>query len=77
MPVSADKVYRTAVDMAQKRGVQIVKREDDKRYLEVTDGVQTGSLRAEAIGADKTEITVYGLLSVLQLKFLDPATNNL
>ncbi len=58
MPVPADKVYHTAVEMAQEKGVQIVKREDNKRYLEVTDGVQTGSLKAEAVGADKTEITV-------------------
>ncbi len=58
MPVPADKVYRTAVDLAKERGLQIVKQEDEKRYLEVTDGVQTASLKAEAPGNDKTEITV-------------------
>ncbi len=58
MPVPADKVYSTAVDLARERGLQIVKQEDEKRYLEVTDGVQTASLKAEAAGNDKTEITV-------------------
>jgi hypothetical protein len=58
MPVPADKVYRTAVEMAQEKGLQIVKREDEKRYLEVTDGVQTGSLKAEVVGTDRTEITI-------------------
>ncbi len=58
MPVPADKVYRTALEMVQEKGVQILQRDDDKRFLEVTDGVQTGSLKAEAVGSDKTEITV-------------------
>jgi hypothetical protein len=58
MPVPADKVYLTVVEMAQGKGLQIVKREDEKRYLEVTDGVQTGSFKAKVVGTDRTEITV-------------------
>ncbi len=58
IPLPAEKVYRTAVDLSKERGLQIVKEEDDKMYLEITDGVQTGSLKAEAAGADKTQITV-------------------
>ncbi len=58
IPLPAEKVYHTAVDLAKERGLQIVKEEDDKMYLEISDGVQTGSLKAEAAGADKTRITV-------------------
>jgi hypothetical protein len=62
MPVPAEKVYSTAVDLAKEKGLQIVKEEDDKMYLEVTDGVQTASLKAEADGSDKTKITVIATL---------------
>jgi hypothetical protein len=58
MPVPAEKVYSTALDMAKEKDLKIVKQEDDKMYLEVTDGVQTASLKAESAGSDKTEITV-------------------
>jgi hypothetical protein len=58
IPRPADKVYSTAVELAKERGLRIVKQEDEKKYLEITDGVQTGSLKAEAAGADKTQITV-------------------
>jgi cation transport regulator ChaB len=58
MPVPAEKVYSTAVEMAKEKDLKIVKEEDDKMYLEVTDGVQTASLKAEAAGSDKTNITV-------------------
>jgi len=58
MPVPPDKVYSTAVSMAEEKGLQIVKREDEKRYLEVTDGVQTASLKAVPMENGDTEITV-------------------
>ncbi len=58
MPVPPDKVYSTAVSMAQEKGLQIVKKEDEKRYIEVTDGVQTGSLRAVPMENGNTEVTV-------------------
>jgi hypothetical protein len=62
MPVPAEKVYSTALDMAKEKDLKIVKEEDDKKYLEVTDGVQTASLKAEATGSDKTKITVTATL---------------
>ena len=62
MTVPADKVYATAVTMAEEKDLQILKKEDDKRYLEVTDGVQTASLKAEPAANDKTEITVTATL---------------
>lgn len=62
IPLPAAKVYRTAVDLAKRKGLRIVKREDEKLYLEITDGVQTASLSAVAAGNDKTEITVVATL---------------
>jgi hypothetical protein len=62
MPVPAEKVYSTALDMAKEKDLKIVKEEDDKKFLEVTDGVQTASLKAEAAGSDKTKITVTATL---------------
>ncbi len=57
MPVPAEKVYSTAVSMAEERNLQVLKKEDDKFYLRVTDGVQIASLKAES-SEGKTEITV-------------------
>lgn len=62
MPVAAEKVYRTALSMAEEKNLQILKKEDEKFYLEVTDGVQTASLKAESAGNDKTEVTVTATL---------------
>ena len=58
MPAPAEKVYRTAVSMAEEKNLKILKKEDDKLYLEVTDGIQTGSLKAVATASDKTEVTI-------------------
>ncbi len=58
MPVPAEKVYRTAVSMAEEKNLRILKKDDDKRYIEVTDGVQTGSLKAVPTAGDKTDVTV-------------------
>jgi len=58
MPAPAEKVYQTAVSMAEEKDVKILKKEDEKMYLEVTDGVQTASFKAEAGGDQKTVITV-------------------
>jgi len=57
MPVVAGKVYRTAVIMAEERNLQVLKKEDDEFYLQVTDGVQIASLKAESRNW-KTDITV-------------------
>jgi len=62
IPLPAGKVYRTAVDLAKEKGLRIVKQEDEKLYLEITDGVQTASLSAVAAGSNKTEITVIATL---------------
>lgn len=58
MPVPAGKVYATAVSMAEEKDVKILKKEDEKLYLEVTDGVQTASFKAESAGDQKTSIIV-------------------
>lgn len=62
MPVSAEKVYSTAVEMAKEKDLKILKQKDDKMYIEVTDGVQTGSLKAKPIGSDRSEVTVVASL---------------
>jgi len=62
MPVPAEKVYQTALSMAEEKNLQILKKEDEKLYLEATDGVQTASLKAEAAGNDKSEVTVIATL---------------
>ncbi len=59
MPVSAEKAYGTAVTMVNERAdVKILKKDDDRMFLEVTDGVQTASLKAVAAGSEKSEITI-------------------
>ncbi len=58
MPAPADKVYATAVSMAEEKDVKILKKEDEKLYLEVTDGVQTASFKAEPEGDQKTAVIV-------------------
>lgn len=62
LPAPADKVYTTSVTMAEERNLTILKRDDEKRFLEVTDGVQTGSVQAEPAGKNKTELTVVASL---------------
>lgn len=58
MPVPAQRVYATALTMAEEKDLKILKKEDDKLYIEVTDGVQYASFKAEAAGAQKTAVTV-------------------
>lgn len=63
MPVPAEKVYRTALSMAEEKGVQILKREDDRLFTEVTDGIQTASLKAEEVSPEKSEVTIMATLT--------------
>lgn len=56
--VPAEKVYATAVSIAEEKDVKILKKEDDKFYLEVTDGVQTASFKAEVTDKGTTAITI-------------------
>ena len=44
--------------MANSEHLEILKKEDDRLYLEVTDGIQAGTLKAVAIASKKTEVTV-------------------
>jgi len=59
MPAPAEKVYKTALSMAEERkDVKILKKDEKALFLEVTDGVQTASLKAEAIGPEKADVTI-------------------
>ena len=68
MPIPAEKVYQTAVSMAEEKGLQLLKKEDEKLYLEVTDGVQTASLKAVSMADGKTEITVVATVASEEAK---------
>ena len=56
--VPAEQVYATAVSIAEEKGIKILKKEDEKFYLEVTDGVQTASFKAEKTDKGTTAITI-------------------
>jgi len=60
IPAPAEKVYRAAVSMAEERApdVKILKKDNEKRILEVTDDVQTASLKADVISSEKTAVIV-------------------
>ena len=54
--VNAEAVYRTAVKEAEARSstIKIVKRDNSGRLLEITDGVQTASIKAVPLANEKT-----------------------
>ena len=58
--VNADAVYRAAIKEAEARSstIKITKRDDSGRLLEITDGVQTASLKAVSLNGQKSEIVV-------------------
>jgi hypothetical protein len=58
MAVPVEKVYATAVSMAEEKDVKVLKKEDEKYYLEVTDGKQTASFKAEATDKGTTLMTI-------------------
>ena len=61
MPAAPEKVYSTAVSMAQEKApdIKIVKKEDENMFLEVTDGVQTASVTVKKAAEEgKSEFTV-------------------
>ena len=68
MPAPPEKVYKAAVSLAEEKNVKIVNKEEDKFYIEVTDGVQTASLKAEAAGADKSKVTIVASISSEETK---------
>ena len=60
IPAPAEKVYRAAVTLAEERApvVKILKKDDEKLLLEVTDDIQKASFKAEAISPDKTGVII-------------------
>jgi len=61
MPAAPEKVYSTAVSMAQEKApdIKIVKKEDENMFLEVTDGVQTASVTVKKAAEEgKSDLTI-------------------
>jgi hypothetical protein len=58
LPAPAQKVYETAVSMADEKDVKITEKNDKNLFIKVTDGKQTASLKAVAADSYKSEITV-------------------
>ena len=61
MPAAPEKVYSTAVSLAQEKApdIKIVKKEDENMLLEVTDGIQTASVTVKKAAEEgKSEFTI-------------------
>lgn len=60
IPAPAEKVYRAAISLAEERApvVKILKKDDAKLVLEVTDDIQKASLKADSITPEKTGVIV-------------------
>jgi hypothetical protein len=60
IPAPAEKVYRAAIALTEERApvVKILKKDDAKLFLEVTDDIQKASFKAESISPDKTAVIV-------------------
>jgi hypothetical protein len=60
IPAPAEKVYRAAVSLAQERApeVKILKRDDEKLLIEVTDDIQKASFKAETITPEKSGVII-------------------
>lgn len=61
MSATADKVYGAAVSGAEEKApkIKIVKKEDENMFLEVTDGVQTASVKVKkASDEEKSDVTI-------------------
>ena len=61
MPATAEQVYNAAVSMAEEKApdIKIVKKEDKDMFLEVTDGIQTASVKVKKADEEgKSEFTV-------------------
>jgi len=60
IPAPAEKVYRAAIALTEERApvVKILKKDDAKLFLEVTDDIQKASFKAEATSPDKTAVIV-------------------
>jgi hypothetical protein len=60
IPAPAEKVYRAAISLAEDRApvVKILKKDDAKLVLEVTDDIQKASFKADSISPEKTAVIV-------------------
>jgi hypothetical protein len=60
IPAPAEKVFRTAITIAEERApvVKILKKDDVKMIIEVTDDRQKASLKAEPINSEKTAVII-------------------
>lgn len=60
IPAPAEKVYRAAITLAEERApvVKILKKDDEKLLLEVTDDIQKASFKAEPISTEKTGVII-------------------
>jgi hypothetical protein len=60
IPAPAEKVYRTAITLAEERApvVKILKKDDAKMMIEVTDDIQKASFKAEPINSEKTGVII-------------------
>jgi isopenicillin N synthase-like dioxygenase len=60
IPAPAEKVYRAALSMAEERApeVKILKKDDEKLVIEVTDDIQKASLKAEPITPENTGVII-------------------
>ncbi|MGE5237474.1 MAG: hypothetical protein ACM3ON_01590 [Chloroflexota bacterium] len=58
--VPADEVYKTVLREAERTGpdIKIVKRNDPERLIDITDGVQTATVKVSEEGRKETEIIV-------------------
>ncbi len=60
MQAAPEKIYNAAVKMAEEKApkIKIVKKEDENMFLEVTDGVQTASIKVKKAEEEKSEFTI-------------------
>jgi hypothetical protein len=60
IPAPSEKVYRAAISLAEERApvVKILKKDDAKLLLEVTDDIQKASFKAEPISPDRTGVII-------------------
>jgi hypothetical protein len=60
IPAPAEKVYRAAISLAEERApaVKILKKDEEKRVIEVTDDIQKASLKAEPITPENTGVII-------------------
>ena len=59
IPISADKIYSNLIRRGEERPyVRILKQDDDKRFIEATDGVQWASFKVLQISESRSRLTI-------------------